>query len=88
MYFQRIVQGASLALFLLALLCAAYPQLSMVPVDGFLRMDPVVFVGTLVAARIFVPLLWVAGLILFLCIFMGRFFCAYICPMAFLWDSA
>ena len=81
MYFQRIVQGASLALFLLALLCAAYPQLSMVPVDGFLRMDPVVFVGTLVAARIFVPLLWVAGLILFLCIFMGRFFCAYICPM-------
>ena len=53
----------------------------MVPLDGFLRMDPIVALGTLAAARAFVAPLWVAGLVLLLCLFMGRFFCAYICPM-------
>jgi MauM/NapG family ferredoxin protein len=81
MNIQRIVQGVSLALFVLALLCAGNPRLAMVPVDGFLRMDPIVFVGTLAAAREFVPVLWIAGLVLVLSLFMGRFFCAYICPM-------
>ena len=81
MNLQRIVQGVCLTLFLLALGCAAYPQLAMVPLDGFLRMDPIVALGTLAAARAFVAPLWVAGLVLLLCLFMGRFFCAYICPM-------
>jgi hypothetical protein len=44
-------------------------------------MDPIVCLGTLVADRQFPPLLWIAGLILLLSIVLGRFFCAYLCPM-------
>lgn len=78
---QRIVQGLSLTLFLLALVCSPHPLLSLWPTDGFLRMDPIVCLGTLVADRSLPPLVWIAGLILLLSIVLGRFFCAYLCPM-------
>lgn len=71
----------SLSLFLLALLCAPDTLLSLWPADGFLRMDPIAFLGNWVADRWFPPLFWIAGLILLASIVLGRFFCAYLCPM-------
>ncbi len=81
MTFQRVIQGLSLSLFLTALWCAPVALVSVWPPDAFLRMDPIVLLGTLVADRRLAPLMWVAGLILLLSIAVGRFFCAYLCPM-------
>ena len=78
---RRLTQTLSLALFLVALVCAPAPFLGLWPADGFLRMDPIVGLGTLVADRHVAPLLWIAGLIVVVSLVLGRFFCAYLCPM-------
>ena len=81
MSFKKIIQGFSFTLFFLALVWSPDPLLSLWPSDGFLRMDPIACLGTWVADRRFAPLLWVTGLILLMSIVLGRFFCAYLCPM-------
>lgn len=81
MVLRRAIQGASLALFLTALWGAPEALLSVWPADGFLRMDPIIFLGTAVAGRQFTPLLWIAGLVLLSGLVLGRFFCAWLCPM-------
>lgn len=78
---QRVVQALSLALFVCPLLRLARQLLPLWPADGFLRMDPIICLGTLAADRQWVPLLWIAALIGLLSLFLGRFFCAYMCPM-------
>ncbi len=81
MTFQRIIQGLSFTLFLLALFGSPGLFFPFWPADGFLRMDPLACLGTLVADRHFPPLMWIGGIILLLSMALGRFFCAYLCPM-------
>jgi polyferredoxin len=81
MNLQRFIQCVSLGLFLWALVSAPDALFSLWPTDGFLRMDPVVCLATWLADRRLAVLLWVAGLILLLSAVLGRFFCAYVCPM-------
>ena len=81
MTFQRVIQGLSLGIFLLVLWRAPHAIFNAFPADGFLRMDPIVFLGTVVAGRKLAPFLWIAGCILMLCMLLGRFFCAYLCPL-------
>jgi MauM/NapG family ferredoxin protein len=81
MRFQRISQACSLMLFLALLALAGHPYPLGLQADLFLRLDPVLGIGTMISARAlavaFVPgiLLVLAGLVL------GRFFCGHICPM-------
>ncbi len=81
MTFQRILQTITFTAFIVLLYLAAFPLVSPVPVDLFLRMDPLVLIGTLVSARAFIPLLLPAVLIIGFTFFLGRFFCSHICPM-------
>ncbi len=53
----------------------------LLPVEIFLRLDPLVAVLVPVAIKEFVPTLGVGLAILALALLLGRFFCGYICPM-------
>ena len=81
MRFQRLVQIPIFAFFLLLLWRAAYPLPSWFDVDLFLRLDPLLSLGTMAAARSFIPRLAWTLMIVGLALFLGRFFCGYICPM-------
>ncbi len=78
---QRIIQGASLILFLLMLCLASYPMAERIRPDLFLRMDPLVLAGTLISGRVFISLLLPAATVAALTLVLGRFFCSMICPL-------
>lgn len=80
--FQRATQAVSLVLFLGLLYCAAYPFVHGVEVDMFLRLDPLIGVGTAIAARDFFPIALIPGVVVLAAtLFLGRFFCGHVCPM-------
>jgi MauM/NapG family ferredoxin protein len=88
MTLQRLLQAISLLCFLALLWLTAFPLLTWTPVDAFLRMDPLVLLGTVISARVWLPGLALAVLILFLTALIGRFFCGYLCPMGTTIDLA
>jgi MauM/NapG family ferredoxin protein len=63
-----------------------YPYAGRVPVDLFLRLDPLVALVTMAATRIAIPTLLIAFALLALAFFLGRFFCGYLCPLGALMD--
>lgn len=79
--FQRIVQALSLSAFLLLLGVAFFPVPGWAPVDAFLRLDPLVMLGTILADRSWITAMIPAAIILALTAVLGRFFCGYLCPM-------
>ncbi|MBW2053771.1 MAG: 4Fe-4S binding protein [Deltaproteobacteria bacterium] len=81
MSLRRTVQLISLALFLFFLVAAGTSIGPFLPVDSFLRLDPLIFTGTLISSRSFSFIFIPAILILLLGPVIGRFFCGYICPM-------
>lgn len=81
MNFRTVVQLLSLCLFLFLLWLAAYPLVTWVPADLFLRLDPLVFSGTLISSRQWIWALVPGLIIVGLTLVLGRFFCGYICPM-------
>lgn len=82
---RRAVQGASLLLFVLALLWAASAPEG---ADFFLRMDPSAMAGSALADRSLLPRLWPAALMLALAVLAGRIFCGFICPLGVTVDLA
>ena len=79
--FQRVVQSLALGLFLYLLWRAAFPLPGLLfPHDLFLRMDPLVFLGTTLSAREWISGLWAALIVLAATLVLGRFFCGYLCP--------
>jgi len=81
MVLRRIFQSISLVVFLVLLWFAAFPLILPVPVDLFLRMDPMVLVTTLTVTRRIVPALLLAAAIVGLTVVFGRFFCSMVCPL-------
>jgi len=82
----RFLRRASQIFFLVGFLAlfsfAAYPLKSPIPVDLFLRADPLLALSAMVSLRRpIVPLLWYSLPIVFLSIFLGRIFCGWVCPM-------
>ncbi|MCJ7593501.1 MAG: 4Fe-4S binding protein [Desulfobacterales bacterium] len=88
MRFQRLLQIPLFVLFLLLLGLAAYPLPSWLPVDLFLRLDPLLSLGSMAAARAFIPRVAWALIVIGLTLFVGRLFCGYICPMGATIDFA
>ncbi|MBN1107024.1 MAG: 4Fe-4S binding protein, partial [Deltaproteobacteria bacterium] len=81
MRFQRLVQIPLLLLFCYLLWLAAFPLPDWVPVDLFLRLDPLISLGSMAVGRTFIPSLAWALVVLGLTLVLGRVFCGYICPM-------
>jgi ferredoxin len=57
-----------------------------IPVEGFLIIDPLVAISTAIAARTWVWSLSSAAGILLLCVMVPRGFCGYLCPLGTLID--
>ncbi|HZV81475.1 MAG TPA: 4Fe-4S binding protein, partial [Geobacteraceae bacterium] len=55
-------------------------------VNGFFRANPLTAVTTLLAAKGYVPLLLPGLLVLLFSLFLGRFFCGWICPLGTVLD--
>ena len=81
MSFRRVIQALSFIFFITLLLYAAFPLKLPVPVDLFLRMDPLVSLSAMIASRDFISTLLPGIVLLILTIFAGRFFCSMVCPL-------
>ncbi|MCA1743522.1 MAG: 4Fe-4S binding protein [Desulfonatronovibrio sp.] len=81
MNFRTVIQTISLIFFIILILLTSFPLKTWFPVDFFLRLDPLIFLGTVISSRQWVWALIPGLIIIILTLFMGRFFCGYICPM-------
>jgi MauM/NapG family ferredoxin protein len=86
--FQRVLQGCSLALFVFLLWKASHPLPEWIGVDLFLRLDPLISLGAMTAARTFIPALVWGLVVLGLTALLGRFFCGFLCPFGVTVDIA
>lgn len=79
---RQIVQLLFLSLFLFLLLETIYPLESILPPDAYLRFDPLAALGTSLSARSIVLASVLPALTLvILTLFLGRFFCNWVCPL-------
>ena len=79
---RRASQLAFLAGFLLLFVFASFPLRSPVPVDLYLRADPLLGLSAMVSLRrLIFPLLWYVLPVTVLTVLFGRVFCGWICPM-------
>jgi polyferredoxin/formate hydrogenlyase subunit 6/NADH:ubiquinone oxidoreductase subunit I len=93
---RRTCQAVFLVLFLLLLIVSRLPQDVQLdyslnfaaekdirlghPVTLFFQLDPLIWLTSLISGHVWIKgFLWAAG-ILFLTLFLGRFFCGFICP--------
>ncbi|BAH76249.1 4Fe-4S binding protein [Solidesulfovibrio magneticus] len=82
---RRVSQGFFLLLFfwfcLVATVGAGFLQLRGWPINWLLSLDPLTALGTMLATHtLYAPLLWGLG-VLALTLFVGRFFCGFVCPL-------
>jgi len=86
---RRVSQVVFFAGFVLLLAFAAYPLRSPIPVDLYLRADPLIALSAMVSLRkLVLPLLWYALPVVVLSVLLGRVFCGWICPMGTTIDMA
>lgn len=81
MRFQRLTQTVTLSFFVCLLLLAGYPLYEGLAVDLFLRLDPLLGVGTIIGSRHFVSFLIPGLIVLASTLLVGRLFCGHVCPM-------
>ena len=78
---RRISQIVFLIFFIVLFLKARYPYDDALSSDLFLRFSPLIPLFDFIQNLSISWLFWPALLILFLTIFLGRFFCGWICPL-------
>jgi polyferredoxin len=84
---RRITQIFFSLFFIYLFFEASYPLTSKIPVDLFLRTDPLVAITTMVSSRSIInTALWLIILIL-LTLPLGRVFCGWVCPLGTALDS-
>ncbi|BCS54897.1 4Fe-4S binding protein [Geobacter sp. SVR] len=86
----RVSQLLFLALFLLLFLMTEYRGSDRIvaAANGFFRANALTAASTLLAVKTYVPLLLPGLLMLVLTVFLGRFFCGWICPLGTILDLA
>ncbi|GAW68502.1 4Fe-4S-binding protein [Geoanaerobacter pelophilus] len=86
----RISQLFFLLLFLILFLLTEYRGSDRIvaAVNGFFRADPLTAVSSMLAVKGYLPLLFPGLLVLALSLFLGRFFCGWICPLGTVLDLA
>jgi polyferredoxin len=84
----RISQYIFLAVFLILFLATEYRGTDRVgaAVNAFFRADPLVAVNTLLATKVWEPLLFPGFILILFTALLGRFFCGWICPLGTLLD--
>ncbi len=88
--FRRVSQSVFFTLFVVLFFFATYPLITGLPVDLFLRIDPLLAVTAIISSRSFIIKLIPALVILVLTVLLGRFFCGWICPLGSIvdwWDN-
>ncbi len=83
---RRTIQLFFLFFFTYLFFRASYPLTSWIPVDFFLRADPLIALGTVLSSRAVIAKALPAVILIGLTLLFGRFFCGYICPMGTLLD--
>jgi MauM/NapG family ferredoxin protein len=83
---RTIVQTLCLLLFISLVFLAGASLTGPLPLDLWLRLDPLVSVLNPVTTRTWVPALWGGLAILALTLVLGRFFCGYMCPLGTTFD--
>jgi polyferredoxin len=78
---RRITQLLFLAFFILLFLKARYPYDDSLSSDLFLRFSPLIPLFDFIDNFSFSLLFWPALVIIILTVFLGRFFCGWICPL-------
>ena len=78
---RRISQIVFLIFFLFLFFLATYPLTSKIPVDLFLRIDPLIGLSAVLTSRSFFIKSIPAIILLILTVVFGRFFCGWICPL-------
>jgi len=78
---RTLIQALSLLLFSIFFVFATYKLPNWLPADIYLRLDPLLGMNAVFAARVIISrALWSLALI-GTTLVIGRFFCAYVCPM-------
>ena len=80
-YARKVVQYLSFSFFIYLLLFLDPFTERDLPANIFLRMSPLSAIGAMIAAKTFILKYWPALIILLFAIPLGRFFCAWICPL-------
>ncbi len=81
MNIRRVIQAASFFFFMILLFYAAFPLVFPVPVDLFVRMDPLVVVAAMIGSLDFIRTLLPGIILMVLTMAAGRFFCSILCPL-------
>jgi len=77
----RILQLVSLGAFLLLLGFTTWPLVPGVPTDLFLRLDPLIALGTFLASHRLAAGMLLSLVLLGVTVLLGRVFCSHVCPM-------
>lgn len=78
---RRISQIVFLSIFLLLFLIARYPLTTKIPVNIFLRLDPLIVFTISISDRVLHSDIWIALIIISLTVLFGRVFCGWFCPL-------
>ena len=78
---RTFVQAVSLLLFSTLFVFATYKLPDWLPADIYLRLDPLLGINAVFAAREVIPRALWSFVLIGATLVIGRFFCAYVCPM-------
>ncbi len=80
-FIRRTVQILFLLFFLFLILRTVFPADFIIPVDLFLRLDPLSAIGTMLASRSLIAKFSYSIILVVLTLLIGRFFCGWVCPL-------
>jgi polyferredoxin len=78
---RKTIQALSLLLFTAFFLLATYRLPDWLPADIYLRIDPLLGINAVIASREFIGRVLWSLLLVGATLAVGRFFCAYVCPL-------
>ncbi|MFO8058118.1 MAG: 4Fe-4S binding protein, partial [bacterium] len=89
-WWRRLSQLLFLGLFLFLFRMTDYQGSDEIPyaVNIFFRWDPLIAASAMLAARTFISLLVPSLVVIVLTLFLGRFFCGWVCPLGTLLDAS
>jgi MauM/NapG family ferredoxin protein len=79
--FRDYLQYLCLSVFIFLIAIAVFPSKEPIPLDIFLRLDPLIAIGTSISTWEIIDKAFIATSIIILTFLFGRIFCGYICPM-------
>lgn len=78
---QSGIQYLSLFIFLLFIALTMFPSKEPLPLDIFLRLDPLIAIGTSISTWEIIDKALISILVVIATLLFGRIFCGYICPL-------